>query len=355
LSVTGAAIGLAASQIYPLLYLTVATPIATELGHPELYIWMLTAGILAMGAIGPFVGPLTDLVGRKNIFLGGFTSGMIGSIMCGAAQGPPAFIAGQAFLGIGAVTTELIAIAVIAEVVPTAKRPIWAVFALSAIVPWAPGTLYANYILNVSWRWIALALGLWNLLGFVAVFVGYRPPPRVNSRGLSNMDMIKRIDFVGGGLIIAGLLLFLYGLNTGGIFYPWNTAHVLVPIILGPSLMVIAGLYEFFLAPYPLFPRRIIHDARPFFCMLAVIFAAGINFIPLVSFWPIETIAVFEADHSQVGIWCVPIGVCILGGAMISAVCLALFKNHVHHVMLGYCIVQTVGKPISPVLMVSLM
>ncbi|KAK6427381.1 hypothetical protein LTR95_015990 [Oleoguttula sp. CCFEE 5521] len=341
LTVTGAAIGLAASQIYPLLYLTVATPIATALGHPELYIWMLTAGILAMGAVAPFVGPLSDLLGRKKIFLFGFVCGILGSIVCAATPNAAGFIAGQVFLGLGAVICELIAIAVIAEVVPTEKRAIWAVVALSAIIPWAPGTLYANYMLDSTWRWIGLALGLWNAIGFAAVLFGYNPPARVNARGLSKREMIKRIDFVGGGLIIAGLLIFLYGLNSGGISHPWKSSHVLVPIILGPCLMIAAGLYEFFLAPYPLFPRRIIHDARPFFCMLAVIFAAGINYIPLVSFWPIETIAIFQSTHAQVGVRCIVIGVCILGGAMVSAVLLGLFKKHVHFVMLGFCIMQT--------------
>lgn len=343
LTVGGAAIGLASSQIYPLLYLTVATPIAKDLGHPELYIWFLTAGILAMGAVAPFVGPVSDLFGRKKIFLIGFVFEILGSIVCAATPNATGFIAGQVFLGLGSVMCELIAIAVIAEVVPTEKRPIWAVVALSAIIPWAPGTLYANYILEVSWRWIGLVLALWNVIGFCAVFFGYRPPPRANARGLTKREMFKRIDFVGGGLIIAGLLLFLYGLNSGGISHPWVSARVLVPVILGPCLMITAGLYEFFLAPYPLFPRRIIHDARPFFCMLAVIFAAGINYIPLVSFWPIETIAIFQADPRQVGIWCAPIGICILGGAMISAVLLGVLPKHIHFVMLFFCIMQTIA------------
>jgi hypothetical protein len=47
-----------------------------------------------------------------------------------------------------------------------------------------------------------------------AVF--YFPPPRVNSKGLTNKQIINQIDFVGGFFSIVGLILFLAGLLWGG-------------------------------------------------------------------------------------------------------------------------------------------
>ena len=47
-----------------------------------------------------------------------------------------------------------------------------------------------------------------------AVF--YFPPPRVNSQGLSRMEVAKQIDYIGGLLSIAGMLVFMAGLQWGG-------------------------------------------------------------------------------------------------------------------------------------------
>ena len=344
MTIVACAFGLCGSQIYPLLYLTLGTTIARELGEESLYVWMLTAGILAMGAIAPFVGPLADMIGRKLIFLVGLGCSIIGSIICAATPTAPGFIAGQVLLGFGAVIQELLAIAVIAESVPTNRRPIFAVVALSAIIPWSPGSLYANLIATKSWRWIGLVLALWNVLTFVLLLVFYREAPRVNARGLTKREQFQRIDFVGGALITLGLILFLVGLNSGGIEHPWKSAKVWGFLLAGGLVMIIFALWEFFGAKYPLYPRRIIHVPRKFWCMISVIFAAGINYIPLVVFWPIETIAVYQADLFHVGLWTIPIGTCILGGAMISAGLLGVFPKHIHWTMFMFCVIQTVAS-----------
>jgi MFS family permease len=126
------------------------------------------------------------------------------------------FIVGQVLLGFGAVIQELLAIAVVAEIVPTAKRSLYAALILCAIIPWSPGTLYANFMTRASWRWIGCALAIWNMLTFLMLAIFYRPPPRVNSVGLTRKEIVKRIDFVGGALVTIGLVLFLIGLNWGG-------------------------------------------------------------------------------------------------------------------------------------------
>ncbi len=262
MTVLGCSFALAGSQITPLLYLTLGTVIASDLNAPNLTIWLLSGGIVAMGALAPFVGPLADLYGRKTIFLTGLVSAIVGCILCAVTPTAAGFLAGQVLLGFGAVIEELMAIAVVSEIVPTSKRSLYAALILCAIIPWSPGTLYANYMAASSWRWIGLPLGLWKLITFLLIACFYFPPPRVNSLGLTKNEMLKRIDFVGGILITAGLVLFLVGLNWGGQDYPWVSAHVLSFLIIGACLMIAFGFWEFFGAPYPLFPRRIVHAPR---------------------------------------------------------------------------------------------
>ena len=340
----GCSFALAGAQIVPLLYLTLGTTIARDLNRVDLTFWILTAMIVAIGVLSPFVGPLADLMGRKPVFLIGIIISMIGAIVCATTPSAAGFIAGQILLGIGAVTQDLLSIAVVAEIVPTAKRSLYAAIILCAIIPWSPGTLYANWMALTSWRWVGCTLAFWNALTLSILAYFYRPPPRVNSIGLSRGELIRRIDFIGGALLTLGLVFFLVGLNSGGQPDPWVSAHVLSFLIIGAVLLIAFGLWERFGASYPLFPRRIIYAPRPFFCLLVVIFAAGINYIALVVFWPIQTITVYDSDRYQTGIYTLPIGLCILGGAILSAVLVGAFNKHVTLIMVFFCVLQTVGK-----------
>lgn len=344
MTVVGCSFALCGSQIFPLLYLTLTTTVAKELDAQSLTIWLFTASYVAMGALAPFIGPLADLTGRKPLFIVGLLVSVIGAVVCAVTPNAPGFIAGHILLGAGAVTQELLAIAVVAEIVPTSRRPLYAVISLCSIIPWSPGSLYANWMAQASWRWIGCALALWNALTLVILMIFYRPPPRVNSLGLSRRKLIARIDFVGGALLTIGLVFVLLALSWGGQQYAWNSAHVLSFLLLGFALIFAFAAWEIFGAKYPLFPRRMIKASRPFFCMLFVIFAAGINYVPLVVFWPIEGIAVFGADHHQNGLYTLPIGICILGGAILSAFLLHIFKKHITAVMTTFCIMQTVGS-----------
>ncbi|KAK2624942.1 hypothetical protein QTJ16_005311 [Diplocarpon rosae] len=344
MTILGCSFALAGAQMVPLLYLTLGTTIAYELEADSLTIWMFTSIIVAQGTLAPFVGPLADLCGRKFIFLVGLVVSLAGAILCAATPTAAGFIGGQVLLGIGVIVQELLSIAIVVESVPTAKRSLYAALILCSIMPWSPGGLYASWIANSSWRWIGLVVALWNLLTFATIAYFYHPPPRANSLGLKRRELVRRIDVIGGLLLTAGLLCVLVGLNWGGQDYAWNSSHVLSALIIGGGMLLGFALYECFVAPYPLFPRRIVQAPRPFFCMLYVIFAAGINYMPLVALWPIETIAVFQADRSQMGIYTLPIGICILGGAILSALLLSMLRGHVTHLMTFFCVVQTIGS-----------
>jgi len=67
-----------------------------------------------------------------------------------------------------------------------------------------------------TWRYVGLLCGVWAAIGFILTFVFYFPPPRVNSSGLTNKEIIAQIDFVGGFLSIVGIILFIAGLLWGG-------------------------------------------------------------------------------------------------------------------------------------------
>lgn len=87
-----------------LVYISVS--LDTEFGN-----WMLTANTLAVAAICPFVGYLTDLVGRRWICIFGTVCLMIGSIVMATAHNLGTAVVAMAIGGIGAGICELTAVA----------------------------------------------------------------------------------------------------------------------------------------------------------------------------------------------------------------------------------------------------
>lgn len=123
----------------------------------------------------------------------------------------------MALAGAGAGVSELTALAATSEMAPTRKRGVYVAVLVFTIVPFCPSVLWAQLIAYYSnWRYVGAFCGAWNGFGLLVTLFFYFPPPRVNSLGLTRKEIIGRIDFVGGFLSIAGLIVFLAGLQWGG-------------------------------------------------------------------------------------------------------------------------------------------
>ena len=123
----------------------------------------------------------------------------------------------MAIAGIGAGVNELTALAVASELAPTRKRGTYVAVLVFTIVPFCPSVLWAQLIAaNGRWRYCGVLCGVWAAVGLLLTIIFYFPPPRVNSQGLSRMEVFKQIDFVGGFLSIFGMLLFMASLQWGG-------------------------------------------------------------------------------------------------------------------------------------------
>lgn len=229
----------------------------------------------------------------------------------------------MALAGIGAGINELTALAATSELAPTAKRGKYVAILIFTIVPFCPSVLWAQLIAyHSNWRYIGLLCGVWAAIGTIMTFIFYFPPARVNSTGLSNKDIISRIDFVGGFLSIVGMILFLAGLLWGGYQYPWKSAHVIVPLVLGALALIAFGFWEVYGAEYPMFPSRLRKDPRILALTLVITFVSGANFFSVLLFWPTQAFNVYGHDPIGVGIRGLPIGFSILVGACLVLVCI---------------------------------
>ena len=72
------------------------------------------------------------------------------------------------------------------------------------------------YSASATWRWGAWINVILNGGTFGMLFLFYWPPPRENSKQLTRMQILGRIDYVGAILSIGGFALFLLGIQWGG-------------------------------------------------------------------------------------------------------------------------------------------
>jgi MFS family permease len=70
----------------------ISTYIYGDLGGYDRYIWSFTANLIALAVVCPFVGALSDLIGRRYVALTGAGFIVLGMIVCSTAHNMNAFI-----------------------------------------------------------------------------------------------------------------------------------------------------------------------------------------------------------------------------------------------------------------------
>ncbi|KAL2042739.1 hypothetical protein N7G274_004498 [Stereocaulon virgatum] len=332
------------SQIPVYIFGSIPPLIYRELGGVDRWTWFVLANLLALAAVCPFVGSLSDLMGRRYVAILGAILIVVGVTVASTAHSMNIFIAGMAIAGAGAGINELTALAVTSELAPTRKRGTYVAILVFTIVPFGPSVLWAQLIAAHSgWRYCGLLCGVWAAVGLLLTIVFYFPPPRPNSRGLTKMEVFKQIDFVGGLLSVSGMLIFMASLQWGGNQYGWRTAHVLVPLFIGALLLVLFTVWEAKFAKYPMFPARLKQAPRILILTLIITAISGANFFSVLLFWPTQAYNVYGHDPVGVGIRGLPIAFSILTGAVVVLCLLSLLRGHNRELMIASAVVMTAG------------
>ncbi|GES63147.1 MFS drug efflux pump [Aspergillus terreus] len=322
----------------------VGVPISYDTSETKLNITQVLANLLALAGVCPFVGSLSDLIGRRYVAIIGASLVVIGMIVCTTARTMNIFIGGMAIAGAGAGVNELTALAATSEMAPTRKRGKYVAILIFTIAPFAPSVMWAQLIASSShWRNVGAFCAAWSGFGLLITILFYFPPPRVNSQGLTRWEIVSRVDYVGGFLSIVGLILLMAGMQWGGYQYPWSSAHVLAPLILGVAFLIAFAFWEIYGTKYPIFPSRLKQEPRTLGMTLVITFISGANFFSVIMFWPTQSENVYGHDPVAVGIRSIPIGFGIMFGACIVLWLLSVFRGHNKELLIVSSILMTAG------------
>jgi len=160
---------------------------------------------------------------------------------------------------------------------------------------------------------------------------------------MSRREVLAQIDYIGGFLSVAGMILFMMGMQWGGYQYKWSSAHVLTPLILGVAFLVAFVFWEAYGAKHPMFPKRLRQEPRILGLTLVITFISGANFFSILMFWPTQAFNVYGHDPVGVGIRGIPVGFSILAGACIVLWLLSLLRGHNKELLIVSSIMMTAG------------
>ena len=198
----------------------------------------------------------------------------------------------------------------ISEILPNKYRGIGLAWTEFNLATWSiPGTLLANAMIShATWRimfYIAIGYGAFSMIG---TFFVYFPPSHPRPDGKTKWQEFKELDFIGAILFIAGLAVFLYGLNSGGNTYPWAAAGTLAPLILGLAVFISAFVYDFMVPKDPLFPWYLFKAFRDFSALIVLVFVAGMVFFAASALNAQTILYLHTADPIKIGLYSIPSG-----------------------------------------------
>nr|GAT58523.1 predicted protein [Mycena chlorophos] len=278
-------------------------PTISEALHDESgdYLWVGSAYSLSSTAVIPLTGNFANAFGRRPVMLSSIGLFAIGSALAGAAQNMSMLIAARTIQGVlaffevrhwqvlthkgvgggGILTLSEI---LVADLVPLSERGIYA--GLVALV-WAlasGGALASTG--TKTWRWLFyLNLPICGLSALIVIFYLSVRTPEGTIR-----SKLAKIDWVGNAIIVSGATLAILGLTWGGSRYPWSSAKVLAPLVIGFVLVAAFFVFEATVPADPTIPRDVVSNRTSLVAILETA-AHGVATITLIYYF----VAFFQA------------------------------------------------------------
>ncbi|TGZ81959.1 MFS general substrate transporter [Ascodesmis nigricans] len=267
--------------------ITTAVPVlADEFHSPSAYQWIGSSYLLGSASFLPSWGKFSDIWGRKPVLLIAATLFMIGSILCAAAQEIGLLLAGRTIQGIGAGGLLGLVNVTISDIVSIRERGLYLSYVgMTWAIASSVGPVLGGVFTGMArWGWrfcfiINIPVGLVAMTG-ITMFLHLHSPK------LGIREGLKRVDWLGTASIVSGTVLFLVGLESGGVHHPWSSPLVLCLLIFGLLLFFLFILIEWKFAAAPIIPLRLFHERTNIFAYLVgfthgFVFIAGCYFMPL--------------------------------------------------------------------------
>jgi EmrB/QacA subfamily drug resistance transporter len=192
--------------------------------------WTVTGYTLALSAVIPLAGWMTDRFGSKQIFMISIVLFTIGSVLCGIAQTPEQLIIYRIIQGLGGGMVGPIGMAMVFKLAPPERRgSIMGLLGIPMLMAPAFGPVLSGWLVDsVSWHWIFII----NLpIGIIAFILGYKYLPKGGRHAAPHLDVI--------GMCLAPIAfsMLAYGVSEGGT--SWSSASTITGLTIGGIALIL--------------------------------------------------------------------------------------------------------------------
>jgi EmrB/QacA subfamily drug resistance transporter len=297
--------------------------------------WVITAYLLASTAVAPVFGTLSDIYGRRAMIITALSLFIAGSVLCALAPNMPVLILARGLQGLGGGGIMPIVQTVISDVVTPRERGQYqayfsAVWMSAGIGGPVIGGVFAEHLHWSMIFWINLPLGLASLalllpkMGKIPVF-----------------HKKRKIDWLGGVLLMASAVVFMLVLSWGGNRYLWLSPTIMAMV--GASVaLTLAFVWHARNAEEPFLPLQLMGGTVVPYGMAAGGCGMG-AMLGLTVHLPLYYEVVYHLSASEAGLGLIPLAAISTVGSAIAGQTMARSKHYKRVAIIGNSCSAVVG------------
>jgi EmrB/QacA subfamily drug resistance transporter len=297
--------------------------------------WVITAYLLASTAVAPVFGTLSDIYGRRAMIITALSLFIVGSILCAVSPNMPVLILARGLQGLGGGGILPIVQTVISDVVTPRERGqyqayfsgVWVAAGIGGPIL---GGVFAEHLHWSMIFWINVPLGLASLalllpkMGKIPVF-----------------HRRRRVDWLGGVLLMASAVVFMLVLTWGGNRFLWLSPTILAMV--GAAIaLALAFVWHAGTAEEPFLPLRLMGGTVVPYAMGAGGCALG-AMLGLTVHLPLYYEVVYHLSASEAGLALIPLAAISTIGAAIAGRTMARAKHYKLVAIIGTSCASLVG------------
>jgi EmrB/QacA subfamily drug resistance transporter len=289
--------------------------------------WVITAYLLASTSVAPVFGTLSDIYGRRVMIIASLALFIAGSILCALAPNMSVLILARGLQGLGGGGIMPVVQTVISDVVTPRERGqyqayfsgVWMAAGIGGPVL---GGLFAEHLHWSMIFWINVPLGLASLAMLLPKMAKI---PVFHRR--------RKIDWLGGVLLMASAVVFMLVLTWGGNRYPWLSPTIMAMI--GASVaLALAFVWQAGKAEEPFLPTSLLGGTVVPYAMAAGGCGLG-AMLGLTVHLPLYYELVYHLSASEAGLALIPLAAISTGGAAIAGRTMMHAKHYKRVAVIG--------------------
>jgi EmrB/QacA subfamily drug resistance transporter len=289
--------------------------------------WVITAYLLASTAVAPVFGSLSDIYGRRVMIIISLSLFVAGSVLCAIAPNLPMLILARGLQGLGGGGIMPVVQTVISDVVSPRERGQYQAYFSSV---WMVGGILGPVIGGVFAEHLHWSMIFWINVPLAAAAIALLLP---RMKKIPVFHRKRKVDWLGGVLLMASAVVFMLVLTWGGTRFPWLSPTVLA-MVGGAVALAVTFVWHARRADEPFLPLPLLGGSVAPFGLAAGGCALG-AITGLTVQLPLYYEAVYHLSASEAGLALIPLAAVSTIGAAVAGRTMARAKHYKRVAIVG--------------------